>query len=231
MIQNIQAIAAVLFDLDGVVVSSDEYHYRAWKRLADEEGWQFDEVVNRKLRGISRLGSLQAILDHNGIDDLTDEEKVAFASRKNGYYVASLQRIDERALLDGAVDLLAALQQRGVRMALCSASRNAMLILDNLNLTRFFDAVVTGADVSRSKPDPEIFLLAAQRLGVLPGQCIVFEDAAAGIDAAQAAGMRHVGVGPIDRLPNAYQIVEDYAAIDIDHLIATGFISEAVCRY
>lgn len=217
------AIRAVLFDLDGVLVHTDRYHYLAWKRLADEQGWAFDEEVNHQLRGVPRIASLEAILRHNGIE-LDMGRKLELADRKNEMYKELLKGIGQDDLYPGAVDLLERLRSKGVLLGLCSASKNAGAVLDALDLRGFFSTVVTGHDFSRGKPDPEIFLVAADRLKVPPFHCLVFEDAASGVEAALAAGMKCVGVGTPDRLPTAGDTVTDYTTIDVEALLNTGRI-------
>jgi len=212
---------AVIFDLDGVVVYTDEYHYKAWKKLADDEGWAFDETLNDQLRGVSRMASLQVILDHNGID-LPEETRVALATRKNEDYRRFLTEIDESALVDGAIPFIRALRDRGVKIGLGSSSRNAMMVLERLDIAGLFDAIVTGTDISRSKPDPEIFLKGTERLGVDPAETVVFEDASSGVDAAQAGGMVAVGFGPSEGLEHADLRVHSYDEIDIDTFVTTG---------
>lgn len=214
-------IRAALFDLDGVVVFTDRYHYQAWKRLADERGWAFDPQVNHRLRGVPRMASLEIILEHNGIT-LDAAEKERLAELKNRYYVESLRNINAEDLYPGVLDLLDRLRAEGVKLALCSSSRNAPLVLERLGLGPRFDTVVSGADIRRAKPDPEIFLLAAQRLRVPPFHCVVFEDAESGVQAARAAGMKCIGVGEAERLPSADECVTDYGAIDVPALLDTG---------
>ena len=214
-------IRGALFDLDGVVVFTDKYHYLGWKRLADEQGWSFDEELNHQLRGIPRLASLQVILDHNGVT-LSDEEKEAHAGRKNDYYKESLQGINESDLYPGVVGCLTRLKAEGVKLGLCSSSRNAMTVLERLDLARLFDVVVTGHDFERAKPDPEIFLLGADRLGIPPFHCIVFEDAYSGVEAGLGAGMKVIGVGSKEVLPNAPEVIQDYSEIDVPALLDTG---------
>lgn len=204
---------AVLFDLDGVVVYTDAYHYRAWKRLADEAGWRFDETQNDRLRGVSRLASLEIILEHNGVE-LTPERKDELAARKNEYYKALLETIDETALVPGALDFIRALRREGVLIGLGSSSRNAAMVLDKLGIAELFDAAVTGNDITRSKPDPEIFLLGARMLGVEPAECVVFEDAPSGVEAALAGGMIAVGFGPTEGLEAADLRVASYDGLD-----------------
>lgn len=214
-------VKAVLFDLDGVIVFTDKYHYLGWKKLADEMGWDFNEEVNHGCRGVSRMASLQVILDHNHVD-LPQEEKEALADKKNAYYVELLQQINEGDLYPGAVDFLRELRKRDVELALCSASRNAVMVLEKLGLQEFFATVVTGADITKTKPDPEVFLLAAERLNVPPQHCLVFEDAESGVEAAHRGRMKCIGVGPSERLPEALETITAYDEIDIDHMLETG---------
>jgi beta-phosphoglucomutase len=216
-------IDAALFDLDGVIAFTDRYHYLGWKQLANEEGWDFDETLNHQLRGVSRMKSLQIILDHNGLE-FSEDKKKELADRKNGYYRKSLEGINQDDLYPGALEFVADLRERGVTTALASSSRNAMIVVDALGLRKYFDAFVTGHDLDRTKPDPQIFELSAERVGVPAERCVVFEDAESGIAAGLAAGMYCVGVGPAERLPNASQTMTDYAEIDVDALLETGSI-------
>jgi beta-phosphoglucomutase len=205
-------IKGILFDLDGVVVFTDKYHYLGWKKLADEKGWAFDEEVNDGCRGVPRLASLQVILDHNRMD-LPCEEKEQLANIKNEYYKKLLNGINDSDIYPGVIAFLKRLKADGFKLAICSSSKNAQTVLDVLGLAGYFDAVVGGNDIQRPKPDPEIFLMGAARLSLQPGECIVFEDAESGVAAAQAAGMRCVGVGDPERLCNAeYNLVsyEDF---------------------
>ena len=185
---------AVIFDLDGVVTSTDGYHYRAWKRLSDEHGWQFDEQVNQRLRGISRKASLQVILEHNQVtlDEATIER---LCTKKNDWYRQSLEELTPEDILPGIPVLLIALKQRGIQTAIASASRNAPFILDRLALSDAFDVVVPAEEVVCGKPDPEVFAKAADLLELFPEECCGIEDAPAGIEAIKAAMMRSVGVG------------------------------------
>lgn len=212
-------LQGVLFDLDGVVVFTDKYHYLGWKKLADEHGWAFDEEVNHACRGVPRMASLQVILDHNGID-LPQAEKERLAEAKNGYYRDLLKTINEGDIYPGVLPFLEKLKAAGVRMAICSSSKNAMPVLEALRLAPFFDAVITGNDIEKPKPDPEIFLKGAAALGFPPERCLVFEDAESGVEAAHAAGMKCIGVGPPERLPNAKEWVTDYATLNIEDLLS-----------
>jgi beta-phosphoglucomutase len=226
-IEQEHQIEAVLFDLDGVIVFTDRYHYLGWKRLADENGWAFDEEINNGCRGVPRMESLEVILRHNGVD-LPEDEKEALASRKNAYYVDLLADINEADVYPGAVEFLKRLRSTGVKIALCSSSKNAPLVLESLGLEEYFDAVVTGADIRKAKPDPEIFLLGASRVGVEPGKCVVFEDAPSGVAGALAAGMSCVGVGSPELLDEAPVVIQEYNTIDIDKLLGAALLREEV---
>jgi beta-phosphoglucomutase len=187
-------LEAAILDLDGVVVDTARFHYVAWKKLADREGIPFDERINERLKGVSRTESLRIIMEKSS-RRYSDSELEALATEKNTDYVAMLEQLNAGDLLPGVADFLNELRTAGVRVALCSASRNSLHILERLGVRDYFDAVITGNDVQRSKPDPEGMLLAAERLGVKPENCVVVEDAQAGIAAARAAGMRSLGVG------------------------------------
>ena len=210
------ALRGVIFDLDGVLVTTDSLHYQAWKELSDELGLEFNEEVNHRLRGVSRQQSLRNIYEHNG-RPLPDAETFdAQCSRKNARYVELVKTMTPSAVLPGAVELLAALRSEGIRCAVASASRNTPLVLEQTNLAKHFDAVADGNDVSRSKPDPEGFLLAAERLGLAPGQCIGIEDAASGVDAIHNAGMAAVGIG--EQAARAERTVASVAEVTADLL-------------
>jgi beta-phosphoglucomutase len=185
---------AVIFDLDGVLVSTDEFHYRAWKQMASEENIPFSRSVNEKLRGISRMESLEIILK-NSSKKYSPSQKADLAERKNRYYKKLLEGLSPESVLPGVLDLLDGLKQQRFQIAVGSSSKNAPYILQKTGLDRFFDAAVDGSEIRKSKPDPEVFLLAAKKLGVPPGSCVVVEDAAAGISAAKAGGMAAVGIG------------------------------------
>lgn len=188
------ACRAVIFDLDGVVTSTDHYHYRAWKRLADEHGWHFDEQLNQRLRGVSRRQSLMEILQYNGVT--LDEERIEeLTEKKNAWYREELEKLSPADILPGIKDLIADLRSKGVRTAVASASRNASFILEHLQLTGYFDVVVDPAHVICPKPDPEIFVRAADALGYYPEECAGVEDAQAGIQAIKSGMMKAVGVG------------------------------------
>lgn len=187
-------IKAVIFDLDGVLISTDELHYRAWKALADRLGVPFDRAQNDRCRGISRMASLDIVLERSPVE-YTLGEKEALAEEKNDNYRAMLASLSPADVPEGVAPTLALLRRRGYRLALASASRNAPLILERTGLGEYLDAVADGNCVTRSKPDPEVFLVAAEKLGVAPGDCAAVDDALAGIEAARAAGMFAVGYG------------------------------------
>jgi beta-phosphoglucomutase len=190
----IKTVRAAIFDLDGVIVDTAKYHYLAWKRLANENGFDFTEADNERLKGVSRMRSLEILLEIGGLNP-SAEGKERMAERKNAWYVEYLQEMDASELLPGSVDYLRHLRMHGVKTALGSASKNARLILDRLYITSLFDVIIDGTKVQRAKPDPEVFLLAAHELDIQPEYCVVFEDAEAGIEAARRAGMSCVGVG------------------------------------
>ncbi|MDR0586566.1 MAG: beta-phosphoglucomutase [Treponema sp.] len=201
-----EPVLGAIFDLDGVLVDTAKYHYLAWKRLAQELGFFFTEEDNERLKGVSRLRSLEILLE-TGHCSMTEEEKAAAAEKKNAWYVEYLHALDEGALLPGSREYLRQLRAGGIKTALGSASKNAPLILERLSIAPFFDAVIDGNLVSRAKPDPEVFLKGAKALALSPSSCVVFEDSAAGIEAARAGGMRVIGVGRPENLPGAEKYV------------------------
>lgn len=188
----------VIFDLDGVIVSTDGLHYKAWKQMADQEGIYFDQVINNRLRGVSRMESLEIILER-AEKKYTEEEKLEMAARKNELYRASLSTLTPADILPGVAPVLERLRAMGIKLAIGSSSRNTPAILQQIGLGDFFDAVADGNQIQNSKPDPEVFLLAAKLLELSPEDCVVVEDAFAGIDAAKAGGMKAVGVGDAAR--------------------------------
>ena len=213
------SIQGVIFDLDGVIVSTDDYHYRAWKRLADEEGIPFDRRINRRLRGVGRMESLEIILE-NADRTYSDEEKQALADRKNGYYRESLDDLGPDDLLPGAMAVMKELRERGVKIAVASSSRNTPTILERIGLTDFFDAKADGNDIERSKPDPEVFQVAAERLGLEPDVCLVVEDADAGVEAAKRGGMKALAVGAAAGHPEADLSAKGLDAVAVEQLLA-----------
>ncbi len=187
-------IRAIIFDLDGVIVSTDHFHYLGGKALADELGFAFDEDRNNALRGVSRMESL-AILLGGRATEFSDPEKVALAQRKNGIYRGLLSSLGPQHLLPGAADFLATCRKNNLKLAIGSSSKNGRFILEKIGLATAFDAVVDGSNISRSKPDPEVFLKAAEAIGCPAPACLVVEDAEAGVAAAVAAEMPCLAVG------------------------------------
>ena len=186
-------IFAIIFDLDGVICSTDQYHYMAWKMLADRLGIPFDHQTNRKLRGVSRMESLEIILGEHS-DEYSKEQKMALAEEKNIVYKGYLSSMTPENLSGEVSMTLHTLRQRGYLLAIGSSSRNARQILKQLGLGDFFDAVADGSMITRSKPDPEVFLLAAAMLGISPENALVVEDAASGVQAAKAGHFRAIGI-------------------------------------
>ena len=187
---------AIIFDLDGVITNTEDYHYLAWKAVTDEWGLSFDPVFNENLKGISRMNSLEMILVHNNVADrYTAEEKEILCAKKNDLYVKSIADLSPVNILPGIKELIDAAKAKGLKLAVASVSKNAKTVLKALELWDSFDYVADAAKIKKSKPDPEIFLVCAQALGVDPGSCIGIEDSRAGIEAIHAAGMKSVGVG------------------------------------
>lgn len=186
---------AVIFDLDGVICFTDEYHYQAWKQIADEVNIPFDREINNRLRGVSRMASLEIILEKNTGDPFTEAEKEALATDKNEIYKKLLTQMTEKDLSDEVKQTLEALRQSGLKLAIGSSSKNTPLILSRIGLGNFFDAVSDGNNITHSKPHPEVFQKAAQMLGMAPEDCLVVEDAVSGAEAGHAAGMKVACVG------------------------------------
>jgi beta-phosphoglucomutase len=210
-------IKACIFDLDGVVVNTAKYHYLAWKRLANELGFEFTEEHNERLKGVSRMNSLQILLEI-GSKNLDEETKLQLVTKKNDWYVDYITTMNESEILPGVKDFLKLLRDHNIKISLGSVSKNAMLILNKINLTPYFDAIIDGTKITNAKPDPEVFFKAAKELNVSPISCVVFEDATAGIDAAISAGMHSVGVGSKDILYKADKVICEFENITLDIL-------------
>ena len=185
---------AVIFDLDGVICFTDKYHYLAWKKMADGMGIYFDETINNRLRGGSRMESLEIILERCD-KELSQEEKQALAEEKNKTYVELLGQMTEKDLSSEVKETLDSLRKSGLKLAIGSSSKNAKFILERLGLKDYFDAVSDGTNISKSKPDPEVFIKAAEFLHMAPADCLVVEDAKAGVEAARAGGFDSAGLG------------------------------------
>lgn len=187
-------IKGIIFDLDGVICFTDKYHYLAWKEMADEIGVYFDETINNRLRGVSRMASLEIILERSK-KAFTQAEKEALAEGKNERYKEFLKKMSPADLSDEVKRTLDQLRAEGKRLAIGSSSKNTKLILNQLGLSGYFDAISDGTNITHSKPHPEVFLKAAEYLGLNPAECLVVEDALAGIEAAVAGGFRSAGLG------------------------------------
>jgi len=210
-------VRACIFDLDGVIVDTAVYHYKAWKRLANNLGFDFTEEDNEKLKGVSRVRSLELILEWGGVKK-TEQEKEELAACKNDWYVEMINHMTPAEILPGAKAFLKACKAAGIKTALGSASKNSMTILDKIHLTYLFDAVIDGNKVSKPKPDPEVFLKGAGALHLSPEDCVVFEDAIAGVEAAIAGGMKVVGIGSPQVLKGADLVVSGLNEMSLDKL-------------
>lgn len=210
-------IEACLFDLDGVVVDTAKYHFIAWKALAEELGFEFTLEDNERLKGVSRMQSLEILLEIGNMR-FSDREKLAMAEKKNALYVSYIEKMTPDETLPGVQDFLQELRDAGVKIALGSASKNAPMILERIQLSGMFDAIVDGNSIAEAKPNPEVFLKGAERLGVLPENCVVFEDAIAGIEAAQNANMYSVGIGDSDTLGFADLVIPGFDGFTLEKL-------------
>lgn len=204
-----------IFDLDGVIVDTAKYHFIAWKRLADELGTSFTEEDNERLKGVSRMRSLDILLEIGGLE-LSEDQKAELATKKNNWYVEFIEKMPAEEILPGARDFLLASRAAGIKVVLGSASKNAMTILNRLQIIDLFDAVIDGTKVSRAKPDPEVFLKGAEAVGLKPEECLVFEDAEAGIEAARNAGMKCIGIGSPANLGDADMVINDLTEVSVE---------------
>jgi beta-phosphoglucomutase len=210
-------LKACIFDLDGVIVDTAKYHYLSWKRLADQLKINFTEKDNERLKGVSRMASLNIILEIGNMhpDDSTKEK---YAALKNQWYVDYINKMTPDEILPGSVEFINELKRAGIKVGLGSASKNTPLILERVGMKKLFDAVADGNVVHKTKPDPEVFLTAAKMLKVDPRHCVVFEDAVAGVEAALNAGMICVGIGSGKILTKAHYVVTGLAKMNIEKL-------------
>ena len=211
-------IQACIFDLDGVIVDTAKYHYLAWKEIADELGFHFSEEHNERLKGVSRMASLEILLEVGGMTSLPESQKQELAEKKNERYRQYINVLEPGEILPGVFKFLVELKNNHIKTALGSASKNAPTILHRLNITDLFDVVVDGNSVSEAKPNPEVFLKGAQKLAVPPGNCVVFEDAYSGIEAALRGGMKAIGVGSKENLSNAPIIIPGFKGMNLEQL-------------
>lgn len=213
-----------IFDLDGVIVDTAKYHYMAWKGLANSLGISFSKAQNEQLKGVSRVDSLNKILSWGNLT-LSDKEFVSWMTLKNQEYLSYIEKMDDGEILPGVKNTLLMIHAKGHLIALGSASKNARLILEKVGLISHFDCIIDGTNVTKAKPDSEVFLKAAEGLGLKPDQCIVFEDAAAGIQAANAANMISIGIGSEEFLFDADMVLSGMQELDesmIDTLIRSN---------
>jgi len=213
------SLKACLFDLDGVIIDTARYHYLAWKEIARELGFAFTEEDNERLKGVSRVRSLEILLEVGGIT-LDDATKARLAEKKNGRYLEYVLKMAPEEILPGAKDFLVDCRRDGLKTGLVSASKNAATVLNHLQIRALFDAIIDGNAVAKTKPAPDGFLACAHLIGVTPQCCAVFEDAEVGIEAARAAGMFSVGIGDAKRLNNANFVVSGLKVLSLDALRA-----------
>ena len=206
-----------IFDLDGVIVDTAKYHYLAWKKLANELGFEFTQEQNELFKGVSRKRCLEILLEIGNVT-ATQEQFDRWMVEKNEDYLAYIEKMDASEILPDVLRVLEFLKERNVPIALGSASKNAKPILEKVNLLPYFDSIVDGNSVTKAKPDPEVFLIAARNLGVSPSSCIVFEDAVAGIQAANAANMISIGIGELEVLSEANHIFLNFTEISNEFL-------------
>lgn len=214
---------AFIFDLDGVIVDTAKYHFLAWRKLANSMGFDFTHEQNEQLKGVSRVKSLEKILAW-GNKNVTDDEFTKFMAQKNDDYLTYIEKMDDQEILPDVTKTLDFLRDKNQHIALGSASKNARMILEKVNILEKFDSIVDGNDVTKAKPDPEVFLKAAEQLKVAPENCIVFEDAVAGIQAANNAGMISIGIGDKNTLHEADYVFRDFTEI------STEFLNELINR-
>jgi beta-phosphoglucomutase len=211
-------IKGCIFDLDGVICDTAKYHFKAWRRLANELGFDFTEEDNEKLKGVSRTQSLRLILDWGNIEENDEEVLNSMADKKNAWYLEYINRMSPDEILVGVKPFLDRLKKKGVKIVLGSASKNAAIILDKIELTSYFDAIIDGTKTTRSKPDPEVFLLGAEAIGAKPTECIVFEDAEKGVEAALEGNFYTVGVGDHNVLDEAHIVIPSFEYIDFEEI-------------
>ncbi len=215
--KKLNLIRACIFDLDGVLVDTAHYHFLAWKRLANELGFELTPADNEQLKGVSRMQSLDIVLQLGGIT-ATEHEKEVLANKKNAWFNDFVDRMMPEEIFPGVKQLIRELKAKGVKVGLASSSKNAKTVIQLLGIQNEFDAIVDGTMIVNSKPHPEIFLLTAEKLGIVPEECLVFEDAEAGVEAALAAGMKCVGVGSPLQLNRAHEVVAKTADFKITEL-------------
>jgi beta-phosphoglucomutase len=208
-------VKGCIFDLDGVIVDTARYHFKAWQRLAIGLGFDFTEDHNERLKGVSRMASLRILLEVGGLT-LPEHEMLKLAAQKNAWYLEYIMKMTPGDILPGVPEFLEKLRIAGIKAALGTASKNALIILVQIGLSHSFDTIVDGNRVTNAKPDPEVFLLAAADLNLSPADCLVFEDAIAGVEAAHRGGMRCIGIGSPAILSQADKIIPDFKDVTLD---------------
>lgn len=211
-------IKGVIFDLDGVLVDTARFHYLAWRKLANQLGFDFSEIENEALKGVSRKASLEYLLKLGGLEK-NDEEKSELASLKNDWYISLISNLDESVLLPGVMPLIKALKEEGFALALGSASKNAMPVLESTGLIHYLDYIADGNSTEKSKPDPEVFYIAARGIGLSPGECLVVEDSEKGIAAAVEGGFHSLGIGDQEVLGEADFVLASLENITVSELM------------
>lgn len=211
-------IKGCIFDLDGVIVDTAKYHYLAWKKLADRLGINFTEKDNERFKGVSRMKCMEILLEIGNMT-VSEAEKIKLANMKNSWYLQYISNLDESEILPGVSEFITGIRDAGIKTALGSASKNTGIILKNINMVRQFDTIVDGNQVTKAKPDPEVFLMCARGLNLPPNECIVFEDAVAGIQAAKNGGMHSVGIGSPDILKDADIVIPGFDGITLNYLL------------
>jgi beta-phosphoglucomutase len=203
--------------MDGVLVSTEIYHYKAWKRLADSIGISIDEHFNEQLKGVSRAFCIDLILAHGNVKK-TQIEKEQLAAQKNQWFLEYIEHISPQDVFPGVIEFLTDLQANGFKMAIGSASKNAPLLLEKMQIAHYFDAIVDGNTIEKAKPNPEVFLKGAQQLGIATSACVVFEDALSGVQAAKSAGMYCIGVGSKEHLTLADECISSFTEMTVERI-------------
>ncbi len=222
-------IKACIFDLDGVIVDTAKYHFIAWRRLANELGFDFTEKENEQLKGVSRMGSLDLILSWGGVE-LSEEEKIAWANKKNAWYREYLKDMTPDDILEGVMPFLDDLARHSIHVGLGSASKNAMTVIEQIDLQDRFEVIIDGTKTTRSKPDPQVFDLGAEAMGVEPEVCIVFEDAASGVEAALNGGFYAVGIGQPENLGHAHLVIPNFIGKTLADIVSAIEKSEPISK-
>lgn len=210
--------AACIFDLDGVIVDTARYHFLAWKKLTDQLGIHFTEEDNERLKGVSRIASLEIILEI-GNRKLDEKQKLEYATLKNKWYIDYISKMTPAEILPGCVSFIRELRNANIKVAIGSASKNTPMILERVGIKDLFDAVSDGNIISNAKPDPEVFIKAAEMVGIKPDKCVVFEDAVAGVQAALNAGMMCIGVGSPKVLTKAHFVIPGLEKMNLVRLV------------